>query len=165
MLQSRIVEIANEDSSEPTYQQILQANAGLSDACWVLKGVLSGYGTGLLRFRCRGGGAVVRPYFLALHIPYMRLALSDPVYHFSRELRVDTALRLSCATLAPPPTDDPTPATLRAIAGMESQWEQYVRLMICGPGPSRSSDIQNNYPHPVDRRCGLCHKVSCRRSD
>ncbi|KAH0283295.1 hypothetical protein M436DRAFT_67727 [Aureobasidium namibiae CBS 147.97] len=141
----RIVDMANRTNSEPNYKEILHATSELNDAYRALTTTLSSYGSKLSLFHRLLCETFLQPYFLALHVPYMRIAFRDPIFHFSRELCVKRALDLSHAAFASQSLDNPDLMSLRTVADMDPPCIEYTRLSTCGSGPFRSIQIQNNY--------------------
>lgn len=141
----QILTMMNATDGHPEYDEVLRLSAELTSECRTMSACLSNYGSKISTFQRLLCETAIQPYFLALHVPYMRIALEDPLYHYSRELCVNKAVRLSHAVLAPPLSEHSMLATLRAAANMDTACEQYMRLMTCGSGPFRSVQVQNNF--------------------
>ncbi|KAI1762643.1 hypothetical protein GGR53DRAFT_500615 [Hypoxylon sp. FL1150] len=137
-----IARALNEISTQHTYDNIIKLHRHLSTAYKLLSQTLQRF-TFTERqptaFQRRLVDFLVRRYFLALHLPYFRPAMSEPTYAFSRKTVVETSAKLyttvfSFAALNPrlvrPSAND--------LGLMPISQDDLARFATCGSGFFRS---------------------------
>ncbi|PGH04424.1 hypothetical protein AJ79_07080 [Helicocarpus griseus UAMH5409] len=139
-----IARFLNNFRSSGTYEETLRLDASLRGAYRQLCQTLQGYRTrsgSLSPPQCalQTVNLIMNRYLLALHIPFFIPAVHDTTYTFSRNVAIDTSIKLWCAvwpstSIMPTPshTDMPSPA-----AG-----EDLARLTICGSEFFRATAMQ-----------------------
>lgn len=142
-LRMKIVKLLNNTRYQATYGEILRLTSELEGTTRALTSRLASYGSLVPAFHKEWCELLTRRYFLALHVPYMQLAMKNPLYYFSRKVCVDNAIRLSYAFTSQVDVD-PTLAALRAAANISHPCNEIIRLHSCTAGSAWTIPVQCN---------------------
>lgn len=125
----------NDFRSAPTYDKTLKLHSDLTSASRSFDALLQVYQSqqpGLSAFQLCVTEHIIQRYFLALHLPWLALAKSDPRYYFSRKLCVEVALHNQKEGMAH--------GFLGADSGSEP--DDFGRLLICASSGYRYTGSQ-----------------------
>jgi hypothetical protein len=129
-LRLKILKVLNNTRYHAPYQEILQLTSELNDAIQTLESRLNSYGSSVTEFQRRWSDILLRRYFTLLHIPYMQLAMKNPLYYFSRKVCVDNAIQLSYE-FTPSTNTEKILESLRVAANIDSSCKEIPRLSYC----------------------------------
>ncbi|RAK75828.1 uncharacterized protein BO72DRAFT_432533 [Aspergillus fijiensis CBS 313.89] len=114
------------DRSNLTFTQAIQLGSKLRDVCQTLTNFFSSHILDLhpASFHHKFLDMILRRYILLLHLPFMREAATNPQYHFSRKVCLESAMIIAsyASTLTLPATTD---------------LDAFARLLISGRGSFR----------------------------
>jgi hypothetical protein len=135
-LRLKILKILNNTRYHAPYEEIIQLTSELNDASQTLRSRLNSYGSSISDFQRRWVEILLRRYFTLLHVPYMQLAMKNPLYYFSRKVCVDNAIQL-CYEFTPSINSEKTLEALRAAANIDSPCDEIPRLSYCTASHAR----------------------------
>lgn len=125
-----------------SYEKALSVSSDYTAAYRTLASHLRAVRPGISKFQQQYCEMLMCRYTFTLHIPYVPAALKDPKYLLSRNVCVDTAVKLLHSALPLSPAQGTPLETVRAMVGFEAQCDEYVRLALCASGPVRSALFQ-----------------------
>ncbi|PNP59968.1 hypothetical protein FNYG_14705 [Fusarium nygamai] len=132
-LRLEIAKFVNNFRSPPTFEETLRLNAELTAACRTLTQAVNSFQKSDSRaspFHSQLLEHIIRPFFIVLHMPFMKRAFENPAYYFSRKMMLDSALKLYTSSCAD--------STLISGTHVSAPNHDYARLTICGSGPFRN---------------------------
>lgn len=135
-LRLEIAKFVNNFRSPPTFEETLRLNAELTAACRTLTQEVNSFQKSDSRpspFHSQLLEHIIRPFFIVLHMPFMKRAFESPAYCFSRKMMVNSALKLY-TTSCP----DSTLVSGTHVSAPDRAQHDYARLTICGSGPFRN---------------------------
>lgn len=144
-----IANLVNNFRKPQLYDDTLRHNAELAAAIRSLARTVQLYHKSNPRpstFQTKLLELLTRPFFIVLHMPFMKKALECPTYYFSRKTVVETSLKLYRSCLA---AGVLSPG-LSLNHHTQQDQDDYTRLCICGSGPFRNIITQAQMMIAID---------------
>lgn len=144
-LRLRLVKHINDFRASESYDDTLKLNAELTDACrkfsttmTALKGKTSASGSvPISSFHVMLGEMLLYRFFQTLHIPILSRAFDNPKYHYSRQIGLDSALKISDLWGF---TD-----SRNHREGPDAGFADFRRLSVAGTGMFRNIAVQAHF--------------------
>ncbi|KAL3462228.1 hypothetical protein BJX64DRAFT_277308 [Aspergillus heterothallicus] len=129
-----IAKFLNDLSTQGSYQDTLQLDAGLRETYRTILRTIRGYSTNggpaPSSFETRVLDFIVNYYLCCAHIPFFELSLKEASYAFSRKVVVESSLKLWCDTYPSSPLVTSLPSNNDPVSNQDT----LTRMVTCGFG-------------------------------
>lgn len=144
-----------------TYEETLQLNTEIRESFKELRRSLHPLrAQQSAQFAVQAAELIMNRYLASLHMPYFAASLYSPAYAFSRQVIVDTLLKIWCTTwpsssIASTAASGPSAYSTPSAGSLVSSEELLSRLITCGSGFFRTAAIQVSFTIPMELHAQL----------